>query len=375
MTYRQLAGPAAAVAAMALLYGCGGFQSEARPAHPAQADRAGIPESADHAGHVDHGAHAGHRNDNAHGHAGHAAAVVDSGARLEVLHDARRGKVTILIGPVLLPPAHDGMVMRLTPGLRAPLGYDGWLTGVRINVEDASGAVLPEELLHHVNLILPERRDLFRPMMQRLAAAGRETGAIALPWPLALRVSADEPMLVVAMLHNESQRDYGDVYVRLTMDAPRGGSRVAVQPFMMDVRPPPEPASWDLPPGVSRRSWEGSPAVDGKLLGVGAHMHRYGQELVLEDVTTGRVLHRSRPVLDADGEIVSIPRRKFLPFGLRLRASHTYRVTAVYDNPTGQTIVDGAMGVFGGVFRPSAPWPVLDPTDPLHVHERAATVK
>jgi hypothetical protein len=390
---------AAAATIAALLQGCGSVPSSSGSVEandlPADEQTSVAEQAHDrhdpHAAHHSHHAHAGHDAHQARdsagaahaGHAGHgdghahshADAVVERGARLEVSNDARHQKLTVLLGPIALPAARDGVVMKVTPGLQAPLGHDGWMTGVRINIEDAAGNVLPDELIHHVNVILPERRDLFRPMMQRLAAAGRETRAMGLPWPLGLRFGADEPIMVVALLHNESMHDYGDVYVRLTIDAPRGGSRIAVQPFMMDVSPPPDPASWDLPPGWSRRSWEASPAVDGRLIGLGAHMHRYGHELILEDVTTGRVLYRNRPVLDAEGEVVSIPRRKFLPLGLRLRASHTYRVTAVYHNPTDRTIVDGAMGVFGGVFRPSGAWPELDPEDAIYLEDRRLSLR
>jgi hypothetical protein len=388
---------AAAATIAALLQGCGNIQSRSggMEVHDYAAHEAGAhaaePKHDPQPGHHMHHAHAGHaahpaRDSAGTAHAGHGGhgsghahshedAVVERRARLVVSNDARRQKLDVLLGPIALPAAHEGPVMMVTPGLEAPLGHDGWLTGVRINVEDAAGNVLADELIHHVNVILPERRDLFRPMMQRLAAAGRETGHMGLPWPLGLRFGADEPIMVVALLHNESMHDYGDVFVRLTIDAPRGGSRIAVQPFMMDVSPPPEPASWDVPPGWSRRSWEASPGVDGRLIGVGAHMHRYGRELILEDVTTGKVLYRNQPVLDAEGQVVSIPRRKFLPLGLRLRASHTYRVTAVYYNPTGETIVDGAMGVFGGVFRPSGKWPALDREDPIYVQDRARTVR
>lgn len=305
------------------------------------------------------------------GHGHHGAAHLDRNARLTIAPDEAGRQLLLSIGPVNLPAADGEAVMRITPGLEAPLGFTGWLVGLDVRLEDAHGEVLPHELLHHVNLIMPGRRDLFRPMMLRLGAAGPETDAMRLPWPLGLRVAGDEDLLVVAVLHNESTRDYGDVYVKAEVDTRRRG-RVAVYPFMMDVIPPPVPASWDLPPGRSERSWEGSPAVDGRILGIGAHMHRYGQELVLEDVTAGRVLYRSQPLLDDDGEIISIPQDPLLPFGVRLRADHRYRVTAVYDNPTADTIPDGAMGVFGGVFRPSGGWPDLDRTAPLYLDDRAA---
>jgi|GEM_PF-2941206 len=362
----------AAVVTISLIAGCSGAgQGEAageRSDPPASSPRDATSHAHhDHADPHDHDDTNGHD----HGHGHHGAAQLEHGARLTLVPDASGRRLLLSIGPVSLPAADGEAVMRITPGLEAPIGFDGWLVGMEVRVEDEHGEALPSELLHHVNLILPNRRDLFRPMMQRLGAAGPETDAMRLPWPLGFRVAGDEDLLVVAVLHNESARDFGNVYVRAEVDTRRRG-RVAAYPFMMDVIPPPQPAAWDLPPGRSERSWEGSPAVDGRILGIGAHMHRYGQELVLEDVTAGRVLYRSQPVLDDDGEIISIPQEPLLPFGVRLRADHRYRVTAVYDNPTADTIPDGAMGVFGGVFRPSGDWPEVDPSAPLYQDDRSA---
>jgi hypothetical protein len=52
--------------------------------------------------------------------------------------------------------------------------------------------------------------------------------------------------------------------------------------------------------------------------------------------------------------------------GLPLRADHVYRLTAVYDNPTGQTIPGGGMGAVGGVIvpHPGTEWPGVDPRAP-----------
>lgn len=41
--------------------------------------------------------------------------------------------------------------------------------------------------------------------------------------------------------------------------------------------------------------------------------------------------------------------------GILLRAGRTYRVVARYDNPTGETLVDGAMGLMIGIFAPDRP--------------------
>ena len=56
--------------------------------------------------------------------------------------------------------------------------------------------------------------------------------------------------------------------------------------------------------------------------------------------------------------------------GVKLEPSHSYRVTVSYENPSADTIHAGGMGVVGGVFLPSAPWPATDSTDALYVLDR-----
>src|SRR5690606_634194 len=77
-----------------------------------------------------------------------------------------------------------------------------------------------------------------------------------------------------------------------------------VYPFYVDVTPPAAAHGFDLPPGRSEQSWEGSPAVSGRILGMGGHLHTYAVELRFEDATEGKVIWRSTPILDDDGQVV-----------------------------------------------------------------------
>jgi hypothetical protein len=89
------------------------------------------------------------------------------------------------------------------------------------------------------------------------------------------------------------------------------------------------------------------------------------------DVTAGRELYRERPVLAADGAVLSMPQRTFIGrLGYRIRPDHVYRITAIYDNPTSVTIRAGAMGSIGGVVRTRAgAWPEADPGHPLYIED------
>ena len=312
-----------------------------------------------------------------HGHAvgGHESEVpVAEGAVLRLEHDRGARELRLLVGPVDLPAtggADHGM--RVVPVQLVELPITGWLTGFSVHLIDASGEPLPSTLLHHVNVITPDRRELFAGILQRVAAAGRETAPIRLPWPLGYPVEAGQRVMVAAMLHNPEGPAREGVTLELRIPYTPARSllgRLSVQPLYLDVIPHAGSHSFDLPPGRSERSWEGRPAVSGRIIGLGGHLHDYAVELRLEDVTAGRLIWRTTPQLDAAGRVIGMPQDRFvlrrgLP-GLPLRSDHVYRLTAVYDNPTGRTIPAGGMGALGGVIvpNPGTEWPDVDPFAP-----------
>ena len=92
------------------------------------------------------------------------------------------------IGPVSMP-AHGGHgdVEQPSP-LALELPVDGWLRGLAFELVDENGKQLPRRMLHHLNLIVPDRRELFSQIMLRIGAAGPETKPYVLPWFLGYRV-------------------------------------------------------------------------------------------------------------------------------------------------------------------------------------------
>ncbi|HET7232448.1 MAG TPA: hypothetical protein VFJ16_20740 [Longimicrobium sp.] len=279
---------------------------------------------------------------------------------MRVYEDRARGELVIESAPVDVAGASHAQV--LPTQAAAPVG--GWLHGYTVELVDARGRSVPARLLHHVIVMVPDRRGLFNPIMLRLVAAGRETPAVRLPSLVGYRLRRGDPLRIAAMLHNEGAAAFSGVRVRVRMPLKGEGAWVhplAIVPFSMDVMPTGTQRAWDLPPGRSRRSWEGRPAVRARILGIGGHLHRYGVALRLEDVTAGTVLWDGRPVRRPDGEVVSMPTHTFLR-AVPVSPGHLYRLTAVYDNPTGRTIPGGGMGAAGGAVIPADPahWPGVD---------------
>ena len=297
----------------------------------------------------------------------HAQAPAATQPGLRVRVDAARNDVVLEVGPIDLPANGDHKQL---PAYHASIPVDGWLHGYRVEMVDGRGRPVPRRTLHHVNVIAPEQRELFSPIMLRVAAAGQETGAVALPRMLGYRVRRGQQLIVTAMMHNPTPTSYRGVTLRMHFGYTPGDAvlkPMAVFPFYMDVMPPASLHSWDLPPGRSSRSWEARPAVAGRILGLGGHLHQYGTALRLTDATTGKVLWEARPILDRDGEVTGMPSTRFVwRLGVPVRPDHVYRLTAEYDNPTGQSIPGGGMGALGGALIPDggARWPVVDCNDP-----------
>jgi hypothetical protein len=191
-------------------------------------------------------------------------------------------------------------------------------------------------------------------------------------WLIGVPLEKGQRLIVSSMLHNPTATSYEGVVLRIALLYKPEESLwpiFEVYPFQMDVKFPVGPKSFDLPPGRSEVHYEARPAVAGRILAIGGHMHDLGVALRFEDVTSGQVLWETRPVTNERGELVSVPVGEFWRrLGVPIRPEHTYRVTVVYENPTGDTIYGGGMGVVGGVFLPKEPeaWPAPDFEDPIY---------
>jgi hypothetical protein len=285
---------------------------------------------------------------------------------------------TIEMGPFDLAAqsGHHGVQQPRPVALALPL--DGWMRGLSYEIVDAQGEKLPNSLLHHLNLIAPDYRELFSDIMLRVGAFGSETKPYGVPFFLGYRIHPGDSLLVTAMLHNPTGKPVSGARLRVQLEVSpaRPWVRpVAVRPVYLDVMPPAGSHAFDLPPGRFTKSWEGRPAVAARLLAAGTHMHQYGTALRLEDVTAGKLIWEARPETGPKGELVGMPTKYFLPFGVPLHPDHVYRLSAEYDNPTGQVLKDGGMGAFGGVVIPAsdADWPAVARQDSVYLHDVRVT--
>jgi hypothetical protein len=297
---------------------------------------------------------------------------------VEVDDDPDARHVDLLIGPVEL---RSGMPQLRLPIQMATLPVDGWLHGFRVTMEDAAGAAIPMEILHHVNLIDPDERGLFSPIARRVLAAGRETSEQQLPRLIGYPVQQGDRVMISAMFANPTVTDVPDAYLRVRLFYSLEGDGVFeprnVYPFYLDAMGPVGPKSFAVPPGRSTRAWEGSPAVPGRVLGIGGHLHDYASLLRLVDATTGTVLWEVTPEKDEEGRVTGVPSTEFLwQLGKEVHPEHLYRIEVVYDNPLDVPAPDGGMGEIGGVILvdKDVAWPAFDGASPVYVADLVNTL-
>jgi hypothetical protein len=310
--------------------------------------------------------------------------------RATVLVDQGAHQLVIELPAVEVPAAgRGGEAMVGLPLCQLLVPVSASLHSSRVEVLDGSGRSLPHTLLHHFNLSDPDHRELFLPIGLHVLAASRETPTITVPRLLfGLPLQRGQRLIAGAMLANTSGIAYHGVRVRLVLQYVPGGRPwplYRAYPWAIDVqyplgRPPNGSKAFDLPPGRTERSWEGSPAIAGTILGLGGHLHDFGVSLELADVTTGNVVWHGSPVTDETGRVISFPLARFYNWhrlGVHVVPAHRYRLTAVYDNPTGHPIRDGGMGAVAGLFVPDygATWPAVDVRDTLYQQDLAATIR
>jgi hypothetical protein len=298
---------------------------------------------------------------------------------VRLVNDEQEQEFVVVIGPVDLPGGpmememgeaegghggHGGAVFPPVTELSFPFAV--YLYGFDYEVLDGLGAPLPTELVHHLNLINPDFRELFLPISQRMLAVGKETGAQSMP-----------RLLMGYLLHNPTGEDHTGVEVRVRLKYVKAGRLwplMNVYPFQMDVAFPAGDKSFDLPPGESTWSYEASPVMPGRIMVIGSHLHENATSIRFEDVTENRVIWEGRAITDEGEEVVGVTiGRLYRTGGVKVTPDHVYRVSVTYHNPSADTLYAGGMGVVAGAFKPASAqmWPRAPLQNELYLLDRA----
>jgi hypothetical protein len=293
--------------------------------------------------------------------------------------DSARHEITITAGPFDLknmPPMEEHAMMdhgaaHDTPVQRFQWPVEGWFRGFRIELSGAGGTPVPRHVMHHMIMVNFDRRQLLYSAAERLLGAGTETDDAVVPKTIGVPLAPGMNLGLYVAWHNDTGKDLEGVHLKLTMlwtPKNQNPQPANAMPIYMDVNLTVGGSNtYDVPPGKSTKAYEFQLPIGGHLLGVGGHMHDYGVGVRLEDMESGKVLTRVAAKRQPDGKLLGMQRRLFgvSGAGLKLKANHRYRVVGEYDNPTGETLVKGAMAHMVGLFVPDdmAGWPAIDPTN------------
>lgn len=281
------------------------------------------------------------------------------GVKLEQQIDAGSHTITLRVGPMNLPGNTNHMKMPQPADLFWTIPINGWLLGYTPHLVDADGKDVPGRVLHHVAFWNTNRSDFLCPNKEEhIFGAGSELTNWAEIPGYGYRVVKGDRIRVETMVHNPWETPYRNVYLEVKIPYVDGSEPAAakvksVYPAWIDVESCRD-SGYDLKAGKSETIGTVKVNYDGFLLGVGGHLHDYGQRLVLQDTTRNETVVMLDAKLSETGELLSIPVVTFSDKGgYKFAAGDELQVTATYDNTTGKLLPDGAMGIVVGYFVPT----------------------
>ncbi len=283
--------------------------------------------------------------------------TIAKGVRLEEKIDAATHTITLREGPMQLPAHTSHQKMPQPADLMWTIGINGWLLSYHPRLVDGAGNAVPGQVLHHTAFWNVNRADFLCPNKEEhIFGAGSEMNEW-MPVPgYGYRVGKGEQMRIETMMYNPTDTSYKDVWLEVQIpyqeaDAP-GPALKSVYPAWMDVMECRD-SGYDLAAGHSVTKGTVPVKYSGVLLGVGGHMHDYGKQLVLENTTRKEAMATLEAKDDAQGHNAGTGVVLFVDRGgYRLGKSDVLGISATYDNPTGKTLPDGAMGIVVGYFVP-----------------------
>jgi len=301
--------------------------------------------------------------------------------------DSGYHEVVVTVGPFHVPRAmamsDEEMMAMMMAQQDTVVGTfewprSAWFHGAKLEVIDSNGATLPRRLLHHLNVVNFDRRQLVYPIVERSFAFGQETEDLSVPASIGVPLLRGQRLGVVVMWDNQTGADIDGAFVRLTIKLnPRNQypQPITVLPFFVDVHM--VPGGFDtlsVPPGGRTIAYEFTIPIGGHLLAVSGHLHDHGLTVRLEDAASRDEIVTVRSRRDSTGHVVGVSRAllALLTDGPHLEAGRHYRLVVTYENPTGATLT-GMMGMMGGIFAPDNPraWPSIDAGDRDYIADLA----
>ena len=285
--------------------------------------------------------------------------AVAKGVKLDPNFDMATHTITLRVGPMNLPAHTSHMKMPQPPDLIWTVPLDGWLLAYHPKLVDAAGNAVPGTVLHHVAFWNENRADFLCPNKEEhIFGAGSELTDWAEIPGYGYRVQKGEQIRIETMMYNPTATSYDKAYLEVAIPFQEASDTAAaprknVYPAWMDVAACGN-SGYDLPAGKSEKTGTVTVKYDGVLIGVGGHLHDYGKEIVLQDMSRKETVATLDAKADAEGHLESVPVKLFAEEGgYKFAKGDVLKISATYDNPTGKLLRDGAMGIAVGYFAAS----------------------
>ena len=280
---------------------------------------------------------------------------IAKGVKLEQKIDGNT--IVVRVGPISLPAHTPHMKMPQPADLVWQIPIDGWLLGYTPRLVDTSGKEVPGTVLHHVAFWNENRPDfLCQNKEEHIFGAGSEMTNWAPVPGFGYAVKMGDKIRVETMVHNPTASAFDKVYLEVTIPIQYATASPALlnfYPAWMDVKSCGS-SGYNLPAGKSEMRGIVTVKYDGMLLGVGGHMHDYAKRIVLEDLTRKETVVTLVAKVDEKGHLLEMPVKTFYQEGgYKFGGGDQLRISATYDNPTGELLREGAMGIVVGYFVPA----------------------
>ena len=275
-----------------------------------------------------------------------------SSGTLKVKDDSSAHVLTVTLGPLNLPANTPHDKAEQMPPRTLEIPFDGWITAYHPSLVTPGGQPIPGRLLHHVAFWNTNRADFLCPNKdEHIFGAGGEMN----DWPplpgFGYRVHKGDRIRITTMFHNPTATSYPDTMLQVKIEyALADAALKSVYPAWFDVKECGE-SDFPLQAGGTHLTGELTLNFSGRLLGVGGHMHDYGERLVLNDAAARQAIASLQSALDGQGHIRSMPIMMFVDRGgYALSKGAKLQVTADYGKPRVPN-ADG-MGIVVGYFLP-----------------------
>lgn len=208
-----------------------------------------------------------------------------------------------------------------------------WVIGYRTQVLDAQGKAPMANYLCHT--FFGDQRVVQRQDQEMLAVySDHYTPEVRLPEGLGIRLTPEENLHWMPMFNNRDA-DPTRVAMKVTLWVIREkDARKPLRRIYSTLRSVQVPHLYFVPPGRDEKQVTFQAPFDGRIHFLGIHIHPYGESMELYNATRQELVWKGRPrEVYSSGE------------GYPVRAGETYRITAVYENPT-KAPIDAMAGLF-----------------------------